>query len=367
MAKTMNKSTLIFLLFSGILLSVCACAQKPLSMDSDTKFSWLAEYSAPKYYPVDLYTGYFGNEEGFITGVGGSGSTHKGMWGSSAATIISGPEYKAIPSVFSITWIAFAEKKTYRCEGKLDQQKILRLFQEGLDVSRNAKRTTYNKIVVGMAPGGLVSIWLSGAGVITEVGNFQGVAAPDVAVEDHTPNPMNLSRTELIQQGYEDEVDSGLREQLDKGLMKIPVGLWQTYRTKYLWKPEVELPAGMELVQIVQRYFNGEAEVLLREGLQKNRPAARAVPRSFDLTWQSADTVYVCRPELKEEDPAAHQALINVFAEVMGKESNEPGTFVMRVDAGQTQMRFFVKKGAQEVEIKGFKYRIFRNKRKENK
>jgi hypothetical protein len=333
-------------------------------MNKATSFSWLAAYSAPKYYPVAVYTGYFGNEKQFITAIGGSGSTSKGQWGSSASTIITGPEYKEIPSMFSVTWIAFAEKKTYVCEGRLDQQKILRLFQEGFDVIYANKHDTYKEITVGMAPGGLVSVWLNGAGVTTEVGSFQGKEA-DIDVSAYTPNPGELSREALLQQGYEDEVDPALRKELDNGSAKIPVGRWQLYRKKYLWGPRVELPAGRTLVNLIQRYFNGEAEVLLRERLQAYTPAERAVPRSFQLTWESADTTYVCRPEIPEENEAAQEALITAFAKVMGEAGSEPGTFIMRPDESQQEVRFFVKKGtAAEVEVKGFKYRIFRNAKK---
>ncbi len=373
MQKTMIKQPV----FLGIILCnfICfftACAQKPTLMETKAKsaqttFSWLAAYSAPEYYPVNVYSGFFGRDKEMITRIGGSGSTHRGEWGSSAATIITDPEYKAIPTHFAIDWISYAEKKTYTCTGKLDSGKILKLFQEGFDVVYKTKHATYDYIVVGMTPGGGVFVWLTGSGVSVEVGSFQGKEVP-LEVGAYTPNPDNLDRTALLQQGYEDEVDPALRSLLNSNTLQIPVGLWQTYRKKYFWKPELELPAGEQATEISFRCLNGEAEVLVADGLQKNSAVARAIPKKFQLSWQSADTNYVCRPEWTAEGFGDYSILLRAFSEAFeGAGTGETGTLLMRVDAATREMRFLLKRGERETALTGFKYRIFRNVRKDKK
>src|SRR5690625_7837107 len=86
---------------------------------------------------------------------------------------IVGPELKPVPDKLHIKYFSYLEDQCYEGNFDLPSDEILSLFREG---SRNTDEPNYYRIMVGVAPGGAVSVWLKGEIKTTEV--FFGKAEP---------------------------------------------------------------------------------------------------------------------------------------------------------------------------------------------
>src|SRR5690625_6974339 len=86
---------------------------------------------------------------------------------------IVGPDLKPLPDRLKITFLSYLEDQFYEGVFDLPYETILSLFKEQ---STNGG-PEYHRIMVGVAPGGYVAVWLKGHIKTTEV--FRS--------EEHTP------------------------------------------------------------------------------------------------------------------------------------------------------------------------------------
>ena len=126
------------------------------------KYNWQATESAPKSYPMQVVSGtlfYHGQNQGLYVP---DGSSIDDGWGSGISSHIVGPDLKPLPDRLQITFFSYTENQFYVGKFDLPYEKILALFKAGYDLRRGGGHTTYGQIVVGIAPGGAVAVWVSG-------------------------------------------------------------------------------------------------------------------------------------------------------------------------------------------------------------
>jgi len=137
-----------------------------------TEFTWSATECAPKGYPMEIISGTFlfkGKDHGLYVPDGG---TLTGGWGDPLSN--HGSISHCLPDRLKITFFSYAEKQFYQGEFQLPCDKIVALFQAG--VKANKENPTYSKMMVGIAPGGVVSAWVEGrAGVEVFFGQAEKV------------------------------------------------------------------------------------------------------------------------------------------------------------------------------------------------
>ncbi len=150
MRKTPWKTSL-----STLLLLLTGC-NNAMSKNSTT-FEWFASESAPDHYPMEIIQGtfiYHGEaEQGLYIP---SGGTLSAGWGESISNHVVGDKLKPLPDRLKIIFFSYAEKQFYQGEFTLPYEKILAVFREG------GLANKYDKIIVGIAPGGAVAVWLKG-------------------------------------------------------------------------------------------------------------------------------------------------------------------------------------------------------------
>src|SRR5690606_15540029 len=102
---------------------------------------------------------------------------------------------------------------------------------------------TYNSIIVGLAPGGVIVLWLGAASKQIEIGRYQATKT-DMDWEFFNPQG----------EADRDKYVNGVLERRPKVLAQkelgIQFGLWDTYRIKYNWRPVTMLPQGYVLKDI---------------------------------------------------------------------------------------------------------------------
>src|SRR5690606_26482489 len=94
-------------------------------------------------------------------------------WGQMVSSHLVGPDLKPLPDRLEITFFSFLENQHYQGTFDLPYDDILAMFREGENPEGDP---TYDRIMVGVAPGGTVAVWLMGVAKTTEV--FLGKADP---------------------------------------------------------------------------------------------------------------------------------------------------------------------------------------------
>lgn len=239
------------------------------------KFEWETSDSAPKLYVMSIvsgslfYTGgsqYVPDKSDLRIGWGRGASSHGGG--------INPP-----PRALDISFFSYTENQFYQGRFDLPYEKMLSLFQTGYYSPNQEGHITYHQIVVGVAPGGAVAVWLAGIERTTEVffGQAKKVDLPWSAMTSNTKMP----REEYVRRGIEDSFKT---PEAIAALKKNgpPIGLWARYRTPYSWQP---LFTGMttrysRIDEI--KYFNGEQEVL---DYPLKAVSSRPVPSFMRFIW----------------------------------------------------------------------------------
>lgn len=144
------------LAFVGLSLINCGI----MFSKNKTKFHWLATESAPKNYPMRILSGdllYHNTSGGLYIPTAASIGYY---WGDGKSTHVVGETYKPLPDKLDIKFFSFWENKLYHGEFDLPYDKILAMFKAG--VAADKERPNFDTIMVGVAPGGAVSVWLDG-------------------------------------------------------------------------------------------------------------------------------------------------------------------------------------------------------------
>ena len=274
------------------------------------KYEWLATESAPRHYPMKIISGDLWFSDGSSLYIPSKKIIRNG-WGEIGSTHIVGDALKPVPVKFDISWFSYAENKFYAGAFELPFEKLLSLFNEGVEDPNSGEKVTYDKIMVGIAPEGEVSVWLAAGAITLEVATYKAKTKP-VEWGTFFKNP-NKSRKEYVQGVLERKLEP---QQFDKLQQNgVPKGLWQTYKTQHQWTPEI---TGAKPLSMWLKTFNGENEYF-DFSKDNNKREHRAVPKSIILNWQhSSGQKYSAKIEFNEQEILqAYQQLIK------GKEENQ--------------------------------------------
>ncbi len=244
------------------------------------KYQWLPTESSPLLYPMNIYQGYLFLEDGNRVYIPCSGVSHTG-WGYSGSLHTQGDDLKAVPVKLEVTWASFLENKFYKGSWDLPVDKIKLLFKEGTVDWRTNEKESYSSVVVGLAPGGVAVVWLYGNNQQVEIGRYQA-RETQVSMEDYVPGNPTISQKEYFDMSS--SVPEAYENMKNKG---IPFGIWDMYRKKYSWKPEINIP-NYKLDHVIIEMFNGEMETLFGAVLADNQFKLRAVPRYFSFLFSNA-------------------------------------------------------------------------------
>ncbi|MCF6351133.1 MAG: DUF2931 family protein [Flavobacteriaceae bacterium] len=218
---------------------------------TEKKFEWKPTECAPIHYASEIYQGSFiTDDDKYITIP--YGGTIKQGWGHSGSSWAVGEDLKPVPSHLKIIWISYTENQFYYLDTKLPKQKMIELFEKGF-IDKQGKQSTYDDIVVGLAPGGAVSVWLLEATRTTEIGHYQ---AKKTEVDMKIFNPDGIqNRDEYVRvttESFSEETKKVLAEQ------GIPIGKWTAFRQRFLWKPVIKHVEELKLVDLSIDFYNGE-------------------------------------------------------------------------------------------------------------
>lgn len=197
-------------------------------------FTWEAQKSGPKGYPMKMIraTLFFkGSDSGLYVPNG----TSWGKWGEGFANHPEVENY--LPDRLEVVFYSYAENQTYKGVFDLPYDKLVELFQWGIENPFKRfkhSQPQFRKIVVAVAPGGSVGVWVSGPDEQREV--FFGQAEKyDLSLSSVFEVPFRNDteaetfRVEVLQESIGVEAYNNF---LKEG---IPFDIWQRYRKPYQW------------------------------------------------------------------------------------------------------------------------------------
>lgn len=244
------------------------------------RFSWLPTECAPVDHPIQILQGDLLFEDGDSIYIPDNRLVYNG-WGEIGSVHIVGDELKPVPGKLSITWFSFLEDKFYGGDFLLPADKISRLFVEGYVSAVDNKQATYNYIMVGLAPGGGVAVWLRGEQITREV-CFLKASPASIGWTDFFDHP-TVTRKQFIDLNLAQILTT--EELALSQNRKVPADKWEKlYRNSFAWQP---LLAGAGSFKIWMEYFNGEREFVDSEREEKNTVVKRPVPHKLTLNWKN--------------------------------------------------------------------------------
>jgi hypothetical protein len=304
---------------------------------------WYPSECAPVTAPVEIVSGQFITRDGLPIRIP-SGSVVNNGWGAIGSTFIADPIEKALPAKLQLRWFSYAENKFYGGDFAIDAQHFDSLFEAGYVSPIDGGKKVFDRIVVGMAPGGGVALWLKGEQITKEVAFFRAAEIQEDwnAFSNESPR----SRGEYVQAQLEQVLE---RPQIGLALQGAKAGLtlWdEAYRKRYQWSPK--LISRGRIKQLLVRYYNGEVLLNPGSGTVQEHP----LPEQLDLYWSNPDGV-------------DYGATIRFeFAELSGAfERLAPGGALLlnlEADTLSTEVAVFLQNKTETYRFKNARLRVFR-------
>ena len=252
------KKILLFLLLT-LQLASCQNHNSNNKNMNEPQYDWGVAVNVPIGYPIRFYAAMVGGtpiSREFYT------KKEKPDWGNAYGYESHSMGY--LPASVDMVWLSYKEDCFYRLKTAIDYEKIAKLFREGYEErlpNGEVKHTTYNTVVVGIAPGGVVVLWAGNAYFkITEIGRYQ---AEKIDLKE-PPGLDSHQRLIFSKEDREETLNSDLA--IPKAVREanknkpIPFGLWDSYRDhQYQWYPTFEIPNG-RIGDVDYQYWNGEAD-----------------------------------------------------------------------------------------------------------
>jgi len=267
--------------------AIISCAEPQKGPPMPETFNWLPTECAPARYPMYLLKGDLVYPNGESIYIPDQRAVNNG-WGEHGSSHLVEPEFKPVPSALDITWFSFVENRFYAGRFELPYKRLQELFELGVASADAEERWPIDRIVVGMAPGGDVSVWVGARAIVKEVAMFRAQPAdlPWSAVQDDPETSRHAFIELWLAETLEPEVLAEVRR------APIPAGRWTSYSKRYAWSPR--LLAGVRGRDLWVRGLNGEVEWLDVSGTRTDvdpPPSTRAIPESLTLLWTTQEGV----------------------------------------------------------------------------
>ena len=256
--------TILFITFILLALWLTGCwgykaKQEKNKANAEQEYDWGVAVNVPIGYPIRFYAAMVGGMP-----ISGEFYTEKEEpdWGNAYGYESHSMGY--LPASVDMVWLSYKEDCFYRLKTAIDYEKIEKLFREGYKErfpNGEVDHSTYDTVVVGIAPGGVVVLWVGkGYFPIKEIGRYQ---AEKIALRE--PEGLDNHQKLIFDKEYAKRlltnntiIPEDFRE-ANKN-KPIPFGLWDSYRdNQYQWYPTFEIPNG-RIGDVDYQYWNGEAD-----------------------------------------------------------------------------------------------------------
>lgn len=341
------------LLFSFLLLISCGKSKIQSTNTAEEtnmqekKFEWRPSECAPIHYASQIYHGSIITEDDKYYTIP-NGRTINNGWGTFGTLWDVGDVLKPVPNSLKVIWWSFTENQFYFLETKLPKEKMTELFEKGF-VNYRGKQDNFNEILVGLAPGGIVSVWLLSSSYVVEVGHYQAKKT-EVEMKDFVPDGEQDKTTYLKNraESYSEETKQILTTQ------DIPFGKWTRFRKRFLWKPVIKHTENFKLDRLYCDFYNGEKYVISDKN--QNLITSHNYPPANKITFYWYDknnNKFGCKISFDEKE------IWDVFKKSFIKPNENPIELVIAIDKYNGSLIITLETENETIEIKKAKINIF--------
>lgn len=271
----------VYSLFVLITVATCGCQIKSSTMKEEKDIHWTSSVVTAQGYPVEVYTGYLASKNKFGCALPRTGTVYEDWTMNGTDMMSSGT---GIPSILSLTWLSYAEKKFWKVDATLDTIKIRSLLSTGfVNYDRHNDKLSqeyYENIVIAVAPGGLVSVLLTGRWRRVEVGRYHAKETT-VDVNDFYDNPLGDTQQQFFDRWYNHIPPKETLSYIKT--YGIPYRSWETNNRKYNWRFLIQFYKTDKESTRDCTYVNGEREQIYGPGLDSI--TSRPLPLESDFIF----------------------------------------------------------------------------------
>ena len=247
--------------------------------------------------------------------------------------------------------MSFVENKFFTGDFALPEDTILALFQKGYMRFNTKEWDTYSSIVVNMAPGGMVVVWLyGGEGYQVEVGRYQ---AEETQVNWQDFNPTGEENRDIYVNNVKSRRPLVLKNLKEKG---IQYDLYDSYRVKHTWRIKMDLPEGFKGNRLNLKMYNAEQETLFDNGLKENPFLKRAVPKFIDFSWSDTTGIRHGASIYFEGNEAE---MFQAFEQIYKKDPNAEMEIVLKMNVAEHTFNIFLQTKTEEIQIEHARVRMY--------
>ncbi|MFV0346491.1 MAG: DUF2931 family protein, partial [Bacteroidales bacterium] len=176
--------------------------------------------------------------------------------------------------------------------------------------------------IAGMAPGGVVVVWVGGGSSTVEIARFQAEEAEWPPMKKLVPGNPTLSREGYLKI-WDKEAAAYLKEH------GVPYGLWDTYRTRYPWHPKVVISNSISQEVILRLpFYNGEWFGYAGKEINEIKYPKKAVPKYFIVNWEDSTQTYSTDVFFNET------AIFKTYEDFFSK-TNKPAYLQISIDSNR--------------------------------
>ncbi|KFF05762.1 DUF2931 family protein [Flavobacterium reichenbachii] len=349
-----KKDQLAIAITSGILIVTCFI----LNWDTDTaaegrrkfnkeqifisteKYDYQQGISTPEGYPIKLLS-----RSEFTIAIEGQNTpatlletnkVYSETWGNGDTTFKSSDAADIVlPDRLELFWYSFLENKYYTLSTKLNKTQISQYFKKGYKVDRSGNldkisSTNYQELIVGIAPGGDVVLWISGPYNTKELEVFKA----DL-IDEKDKDVYTIVEKDEIKKVLSDTCtcknNIQYRQIVNNG-KPIPIGIWTNkYRKKYNWKAAIN-SVGQTKSEMGFRFFNGERYELFNEEIAKMKYQKEVLPYYLSYKFIKNKKRYEVHLEFDEDEIFSH------FEKLAPNNSNELIDIVLNINSNLNQV-----------------------------
>lgn len=346
------------LIITGAMLCFCMAACQ--NMENMEKFEWMPTECAPELYPTNIAKAHLIYEDGNSIYVPSSDPVKNG-WGEMGSIDVVGDDFKPVPVRLDIIWLSYTENKFWEGSFYLPKDSMIKLFKSGYIRSRTEKKETYSGIVIGMAPGGIIVVWMQGVQHQLEIGRYQAKES-------------NITMTEYIKlKGFSPDITHDITE-FTKGTLEndtavlvnlkqkgFQYGLWDSYRRRYNLRPIINYDQLKKIKsdEVYMNFFNGEQDDLILERLVKNEFSARSIVKSIEISWQDEwagkKQKYLARIAFNESE------MFMAYKVAYGNNPNQQGELIVEINRGNDVYKVYLQTAVKKIELMNTKGEIYDN------
>lgn len=360
----------IITVITFIIIAQFSACQKKVNMNEE-KFDWDGMVCTPAGYPVVVLSPnvFYSSGGKYITLIPNMSDTGGSNWTGSARSWSSQPS--PAPDHVSIVWYAPTEMKIYKGEFALPQQKIYNLFKEGYmrysipyestDGKKTLHKETYKSLTVGLAPKGMVVVWMNGHNKV-EIGRYQARELERKEANEvykaHFKLSGDMPETVVEKELLYREVPSEIREIIKQG--KISCKQWDDYRLRYNWKVEFSKP--LEMYKYYIGFFNSEYSGYLPPKVSQEEfnkiilePGNKVVPNYIGMyVTASNKSNYLIRIETLDE-----QETVEAFKKLEEASPKSVITIFITIDDDFKNFTVTLKNDKKEIKLEKALLRLF--------